>query len=198
MSENISEEQPQLPPVKVAFVLDDVVVDVLHTDEKLSNIFLNGATAYNVTGEDGNQTAWIGDKYDAETETFTRDGVTPTIDGVVDQSMNPVKIAFVINGEVVDILHTDERLAAIFLSDPIVINVTGPDGNQTAQYGDIYDPETKGFTTPTEAERPPEQINFEGWIYDEELGHDVPPLPYPEDGKLYLWDNETISWIEDK
>ena len=36
----------------------------------------------------------------------------------------PVKIAFIIDGKVVDVLHTDERLAAIFLSDPVVIDVT--------------------------------------------------------------------------
>ena len=34
------------------------------------------------------------------------------------------KIAFVIDGEVVDILHTDERLAAILLSQPTLVDVT--------------------------------------------------------------------------
>lgn len=38
--------------------------------------------------------------------------------------MPPVKIAFVIDGVVADILHTDDRLAAIFLSEPIMIDVT--------------------------------------------------------------------------
>jgi len=36
----------------------------------------------------------------------------------------PIKIAFVIDDEVVDILHTDSRLAAIFLSEPKIIDVT--------------------------------------------------------------------------
>lgn len=36
----------------------------------------------------------------------------------------PIKVAFVIDGKVVDVLHTDERLASIFLSDPVVIDVT--------------------------------------------------------------------------
>jgi hypothetical protein len=34
------------------------------------------------------------------------------------------KIAFVIDGEVVDILHTDERLAAILLSEPKLVDIT--------------------------------------------------------------------------
>ena len=36
----------------------------------------------------------------------------------------PVKIAFVIDGEVADVLHTDERLGAIFLSQPMIVDVT--------------------------------------------------------------------------
>ena len=36
----------------------------------------------------------------------------------------PIKLAFILDGEVADILHTDERLAAIFLSNPIVLDVT--------------------------------------------------------------------------
>ena len=36
----------------------------------------------------------------------------------------PVKIAFVIDGEVADVLHTDDRLGAIFLSEPVIIDVS--------------------------------------------------------------------------
>lgn len=39
-------------------------------------------------------------------------------------ALPPVKIAFVIDGKVVDLLHTDERLAAIFLSQPTIIDAT--------------------------------------------------------------------------
>ena len=36
----------------------------------------------------------------------------------------PIKIAFIIDGEVVDVLHTDERLGSIFLSQPVILDVT--------------------------------------------------------------------------
>lgn len=36
----------------------------------------------------------------------------------------PVKIAFILDGVVQDVLHTDDRLAAIFLSDPIIVDAT--------------------------------------------------------------------------
>jgi hypothetical protein len=58
--------------------------------------------------------------------------------------MPPVKIAFVIDNEVVDVLHTDDRLAAIFLSEPLILDVTDIFQNQLV--GQLYDPETKTFS----------------------------------------------------
>jgi len=40
---------PELPPVKIAFIIDGQVVDVLHTDERLGAIFLSQATVVDVT-----------------------------------------------------------------------------------------------------------------------------------------------------
>ena len=50
----------------------------------------------------------------------------------------PVKIAFILDGVVQDILHTDDRLAAIFLSEPTIVDVTAPDGEYLAKVGDEY------------------------------------------------------------
>lgn len=41
-----------------------------------------------------------------------------------DKPFPPVKLAFIIDGKVLDMLHTDDRLAAIFLSEPTIIDVT--------------------------------------------------------------------------
>jgi hypothetical protein len=69
----------------------------------------------------------------------------------------PVKIAFIIDNQVVDVLHTDDRLGAIFLSDPVTVDVTDLfNENKMVFPGDTYDPATKAFsrilepTTPTE------------------------------------------------
>lgn len=40
------------------------------------------------------------------------------------QQLPPVKIAFVIDGEVVDVIHTEERMAAILLSAPQIVEAT--------------------------------------------------------------------------
>lgn len=68
------------------------------------------------------------------------------------EELPPVKLAFVIDGEVVDLLFTDERLAAIFLSEPIIVDVTElieTEGKGSVLVGSIYDPETKKFSHPT-------------------------------------------------
>jgi len=41
---------------------------------------------------------------------------------------------------------------------------------------------------------PPKQ--FESWILNDETCLWDSPIPYPEDGKIYKWDETTINWIE--
>jgi hypothetical protein len=33
------------------------------------------------------------------------------------------------------------------------------------------------------------------WTLDENTGQWIPPVPYPNDGKLYSWNNENLTWI---
>jgi hypothetical protein len=97
----------------------------------------------------------------------------------------PVKMAFILDGKVIDVLHTDERLAAIFLSQPTVVDVTVLDENATAEIGHSYNQATGKFTKP----KP-----FESWILNEESGVWVAPLQRPDDSNFYLWNEETTSW----
>jgi hypothetical protein len=72
-------------------------------------------------------------------------------------ALPPVKVAFIIDNEVVDVIHTDDRLGAILLSEPIMVDVSDLfEGDNNVLPGDTYDPATKTFarilepTTPTE------------------------------------------------
>lgn len=66
-------------------------------------------------------------------------------------NMPPNKVAFIIDNEIVDIIHTDDRLAAIFLSDPVMIDVTGRElVKDGIIIGGTYDPATGNFTAPQE------------------------------------------------
>lgn len=66
------------------------------------------------------------------------------LDAKENPQMPPKKIALIIDGEVVEMLHADERLAAIFLSDPTVIDVTDVYSGESF-VGKSYAPET-GFS----------------------------------------------------
>lgn len=56
-----------------------------------------------------------------------------------------------------------------------------------AGIGSIYYPERDGFSLA----RP-----FNSWILNEDTLEWESPIPYPEDGKKYLWDTETEDWKE--
>ena len=37
---------------------------------------------------------------------------------------------------------------------------------------------------------------FASWIFNDEICEHEPPIPYPNDGKNYRWDEPTTSWVE--
>jgi hypothetical protein len=37
---------------------------------------------------------------------------------------------------------------------------------------------------------------FASWMFDEETCSFKPPVPYPDDVKMYRWDEATTSWVE--
>jgi len=37
---------------------------------------------------------------------------------------------------------------------------------------------------------------FESWVLDEDTCRWEAPVPYPNDGKVYLWDEGSLSWVE--
>ena len=55
-----------------------------------------------------------------------------------------------------------------------------------AGYGYSYDEELDAFITPQP---------FLSWTLDTDSCQWNPPVPYPADGNLYIWDEETASWI---
>lgn len=61
----------------------------------------------------------------------------------------PNIVAYVLDNVVVQTIHLDERMAAIVLSEPLVVDVT-EFGKLGILNGDVYDPETGKFSRPTE------------------------------------------------
>jgi hypothetical protein len=69
------------------------------------------------------------------------------------------------------------------------VHLTGgtPYRKNYAGIGYSYDPSRDAFLSP----KP-----FASWTLNETSCIWEPPTPMPIDGKLYHWDNETLSWIE--
>jgi hypothetical protein len=42
----------------------------------------------------------------------------------------------------------------------------------------------------------PNRENFTAWVFDEVTCSYIPPVPRPDDGKLYQWDGAVNNWIE--
>jgi hypothetical protein len=56
-----------------------------------------------------------------------------------------------------------------------------------ASIGYTYDKERNAFI-------PPQPFN--SWVLDENTCLWKSPIPYPEDGKKYNWNEESINWVE--
>jgi hypothetical protein len=66
-------ETIELPPIKVAFVIDNTIVDILHTDRRLADIFLSNGVVVDITSStESIQSGWI---YNSETEQFSEPAV---------------------------------------------------------------------------------------------------------------------------
>jgi hypothetical protein len=63
----------------------------------------------------------------------------------------PVKLVFVLDGRVQDLLGTQDRLGAILLSEPLVIDVSDliKDPSNNIQMNSKYDYETGKFSLPS-------------------------------------------------
>jgi hypothetical protein len=80
----------------------------------------------------------------------------------------PARIAFIIDGVVQDVLNTDDRLAAIFLSQPKVVDVTEISQSEFITSGYLYNEELNTFTNGNIVEETP------GPIVEGQVGPGIP------------------------
>lgn len=75
-------------------------------------------------------------------------------------------IAVIIDGRVEQMMLLDDRFAAILLSDPIFIDVTGQDGKPMAFHGWSYNEETNEFIRPENWVHPDDLVSLDQGIPD--------------------------------
>ena len=83
-----------------------------------------------------------------------------------------------------------QNLLNIFYSDNSVWRQTSYNGNFRKNYAGIgyfFDEKRNAFVAPQP---------FIGWVLNEETCQWQPPVPYPNDGNLYIWDEATQSWVQ--
>ena len=57
-----------------------------------------------------------------------------------------------------------------------------------AGIGMVYDPDLDAFKVKSSP--------FPSWVFNPEICRWKPPVERPTDGKFYVWDEPTVSWIE--
>ena len=87
------------------------------------------------------------------------------------------------------IVATQEFIDTNAEGDPANWIETSIDGSFRKQYAGIgytYDAQADVFITPQP---------YPSWVLDANYDW-VAPVPYPEDGKCYEWDESIINWVE--
>jgi hypothetical protein len=108
----------------------------------------------------------------------------------ITEQFNTKRIAFVIDGQVVQLVRLDERLFSILASDPIMVDVTDRTIGKTNDFsGTQYDVENNKFI--------PVQ-KYPSWKYNDNTEDWHPPVPKPEelDGITWAWDEERLEWVD--
>lgn len=106
--------------------------------------------------------------------------------------------AKVIDGKVVTVIAADQDVIDSY-NEPglwiqtsynthkgVHVNGGTPLRKNYASVGFTYDAERDAFIPP----KP-----FETWVLNEDTCVWDAPVPYPEDGKAYIWDDSVVNWV---
>lgn len=96
--------------------------------------------------------------------------------------------AVIKEGKVVNLINSDAEYAESVLKNVLpafdeLVEVTGETG-----FAFIGEPYLNGKFIPPKP--------FNSWVLDEGTRQWQAPVAYPEEGGMYAWDEDTLSWIE--
>lgn len=111
----------------------------------------------------------------------------------LDENNVVTQVVSVSNNECPDPAPTNEVQGAAFL-ESLGLGTgwkqTSYNGNFRKNYAGIgytYDAVRDAFIAPQP---------FSSWVLDEDTCRWKAPVPRPADGKIYRWDEDTVSWVE--
>ena len=102
---------------------------------------------------------------------------------------NNQHLVFIIDGQVVHRLATDDKFAAVLLSDPIIKDITDLPNKDNISLGAIYNEQTDSFTP---------YKPFESWVWNESSKAWQPPIEFPSSSepKAWTWAEDIQNWAE--
>jgi hypothetical protein len=95
-----------------------------------------------------------------------------------------MNIAIIENGIVVNTIVCESVELAESITGLTAVEYTD---EKPAGINWTYNSTTKKFKSPQP---------FPSWIYNEEIKQWEAPVEYPTDDKRYIWDEQTLSWVE--
>jgi hypothetical protein len=98
-------------------------------------------------------------------------------------------IGFMLDGELQHILATDQKFAAILLSEPVMVELTDEPNLSALSQGATYDEATQGYI--------PVKV-YASWIWNNEVKDWRPPVEVPTDvteTTAWAWSEEDVNWV---
>ena len=111
----------------------------------------------------------------------------------LDENNVVLRVIVVNNNETIDVDGVEKEAIGVAFCEKLLGGTwkqTSYNGNIRKNYAGIgytYDAQKDAFI-------PPKPYN--SWVLDENTCRWEAPVPYPQDGKRYLWDEATLTWIE--
>lgn len=109
----------------------------------------------------------------------------------LDENNTVVRVIVVNNSELLDENEQEQEFIGIYFCKSlfggrwIQTSYNGTFRARFAGYGYTYDEYHDAFITP----KP-----FASWLFNDNSLDWYPPVPYPEDGNYYQWNEELIAW----
>jgi hypothetical protein len=110
----------------------------------------------------------------------------------LDENNVVLQVLVVANAEMLDENGNESEakgaafLQSIFGGQWIQTSYNGNFRKRFAAVGGVYDPVKDAFIPPKKQE---------SWVFNEDILDWEPPIPYPSDGKHYIWRGDLVSWF---
>jgi hypothetical protein len=111
----------------------------------------------------------------------------------LDENNIVTQVIVVNNNELLDENGVEQESKGIAFCQSLLGGIwkqTSYNGNMRKNYAGIgftYDADRDAFISPSP---------FNSWVLNEETCRWEAPTPMPQDGKMYSWDENTVSWVE--